>query len=627
MPYKPTSLIIEGVLSIERIEYSFNQNQTTVITGTNKDGVGQKSNGSGKSAFLEGISLAILNDPFRNINLKGIIGNGRDKAYVSFTLENKSIQSIITVNRYYWRNKSSKSELWENGVQNTKLIDSDDVTKRILELLDISKEDILNYYLISKSKYKSFFLTTDGKKKEIIARFSNANIVDSFIEKTRTKVKSIQSEYNEIEKELIKLTGKSELLIEQKDSIDIESEKTISNGIIKSNKEKILSLQKEIKGYKILIEGEEKVVKDISKQILQFDISKHQLQYSKIVETIKKIETQSDQFSGELVEIKKLQKEIEIQLQEVIKCPKCSHEFTLTEEGFNIDEARKIIQEIDTDIKDLQSKIDNFSLKKSAKLIEKKKEDDIISQYEREKRELESDKNRHELALSNLQHKILSFNNQIQSCKESIDFENEKDFTDPTEKINTQLNEISIQIKEIEKQLSVKQTEIDKYSKWEIYFLKFKTYLTNQSLKVLEGYVNQYLSLIQVNINILINGFRELSNKKTKEEIEVLVLKNGEIIGEFDTLSGGEKARTDICGILTNQKLINLNSKSGGLDLLVLDEIIEAVDDIGVEQILSLLSKTNQSILFITHSGGNVLFDETIKTINIVKEKGISRIV
>ena len=52
--------------------------------------------------------------------------------------------------------------------------------------------------------------------------------------------------------------------------------------------------------------------------------------------------------------------------------------------------------------------------------------------------------------------------------------------------------------------------------------------------------------------------------------------------GSFGKFSAGEAARVNLATILAMQKLVNSNCDGDkGLDLLVLDEILEAVDEAG----------------------------------------------
>lgn len=72
------------------------------------------------------------------------------------------------------------------------------------------------------------------------------------------------------------------------------------------------------------------------------------------------------------------------------------------------------------------------------------------------------------------------------------------------------------------------------------------------------------------------------------------------------------------------QKLVNCNCEDGkGLDLLVLDEILEAVDEVGLAAMFEALNALGGTVLVVSH--GNVAEGYPHKLV-ITKENGESRI-
>ncbi len=210
---------------------------------------------------------------------------------------------------------------------------------------------------------------------------------------------------------------------------------------------------------------------------------------------------------------------------------------------------------------------------------------------------------------------------QIDNLYGNIKTLKEKQIEDKEKEYVEKLQLLKVQIEEKEQEITVLKKEQDEITQWEVYFGRFRNYLINHSLKIIEGYVNLYLKKIQTELQVVINGYRELKTGKTKEEIEILVMKNGTLTGKFNKLSGGERLRVDIAGILTFQKLINLNSSGKGLDLLFMDEIIEAADISGVNEILKMLNVVDQTIVVVTHNTQGIVYENKKR---IVKENGNS---
>ena len=65
-------------------------------------------------------------------------------------------------------------------------------------------------------------------------------------------------------------------------------------------------------------------------------------------------------------------------------------------------------------------------------------------------------------------------------------------------------------------------------------------------------------------------------------------------MASFDKFSEGEKARVNLANILAMHKLTNVNCDDDkGLDLLILDEILEATDEQGLSNIFFLMPSIN----------------------------------
>lgn len=155
-------------------------------------------------------------------------------------------------------------------------------------------------------------------------------------------------------------------------------------------------------------------------------------------------------------------------------------------------------------------------------------------------------------------------------------------------------------------------------------FIEFKTYLANTKIDALGKITNEFLENIGSDIRIRFSGYTTLKSGKIREKISVSLVRSGIDCGSFGKFSAGEAARVNLATILAMQKLINNNCDSDkGLDLLVLDEILEAVDEEGLSHMFSALNNLNITALIVSH--GNIA-ESYPHTIKIVKENGESRI-
>lgn len=155
-------------------------------------------------------------------------------------------------------------------------------------------------------------------------------------------------------------------------------------------------------------------------------------------------------------------------------------------------------------------------------------------------------------------------------------------------------------------------------------FVQFKTYLANTKIEALARITNEFLEGIGSDIRIRFSGYTLLRSGKVREKISISLVRDGVDCGSFGKFSAGEAARVNLSTILAMQKLVNAGCEADkGLDLLVLDEIVEAVDEDGLQAMFGALNSLGITALVVSH--GNIAESYPHKLI-IRKENGVSRI-
>lgn len=190
--------------------------------------------------------------------------------------------------------------------------------------------------------------------------------------------------------------------------------------------------------------------------------------------------------------------------------------------------------------------------------------------------------------------------------------------------LKKRLEQYNIEMSAFDKRMIQIQAEIDKFAMQENVFNEFKTHLANSKIDALSEVTNSFLDLIGSDLRVEFQGFKLLKSGKIRDKITVQLLRNGIEVGSFGKLSVGESARINLACILAMNKLINVNCDDNkGLDLLVLDEILEGIDEAGLVSVLSALNSIGitaivVSQLAVAESNDNVLI--------VTKENGESRI-
>ena len=155
-------------------------------------------------------------------------------------------------------------------------------------------------------------------------------------------------------------------------------------------------------------------------------------------------------------------------------------------------------------------------------------------------------------------------------------------------------------------------------------FVQFKSYLAGTKIEALNRITNEFLESIGSDIRIRLSGFTMLRTGKLREKISASLIRDGVDCGSFGKFSAGEAARVHLATILAMQRLVNGGCDGDkGLDLLVLDELLDAMDESGLASTFTALNRLGITSLVVSH--GNIAEGYAHKLV-IVKEHGESRI-
>ena len=218
--WNPISIEIHNLFAHKNSTYEFKNNTCTVIFGDNKDDKGLQNNGAGKTTLFEAVCIALTNESLRGLKKESFINREADDCKIIFCLENSAMKIKLRIERQFFRgSKPAKIAIYENGELNSQIVSVNEANKRVLELIGISREDLLRYFIISQDNHYTFFTASDIEKKEIMNRITSADMVNPVIEQLDLKFKEKDAEYKQINDEISKLSDKRELLEEQKKEV------------------------------------------------------------------------------------------------------------------------------------------------------------------------------------------------------------------------------------------------------------------------------------------------------------------------------------------------------------------------------------------------------------------------
>ena len=208
--------------------------------------------------------------------------------------------------------------------------------------------------------------------------------------------------------------------------------------------------------------------------------------------------------------------------------------------------------------------------------------------------------------------------------EKSIETVRNSNQSDLIKSLDKTLGELKTSQSDADKKLSEVQKEFDKYTVQENHFVEFRSYLANKKVETISGVTNYFLKLIGSDLRVEMLGFKRLKNGSIRDKITVNLLRNGELSGSYSKHSAGERSRINLASILGLQKLTNDSAELGkGLSIIILDEILEACDTVGIEESCKALNKLGITSLVVSQ---NPIVGDGINTLEVKKIDGISNL-
>ena len=661
-----TRLRLKNFLSFAELDHRFRK-EAVLIQGKNLTEIESKeTNGAGKSTMQAAIAYAILSTPLRKVLDSSLIMWGEEEAEIWLDIYCPVRQKTLNIHRTIRQKGSSLLDLrfneQEGSIQYATVNDGNNF---ILEWIGISSDDLKSFYILNKENYKSFVASSNTEKLSLINRFINAEDLEDSDDVVAAKIEPLKAQQEEAKSKVDRLDGEIRVYTEQLEAerhrnleeerkalvesicaqIDsvvesFESEETA----ITASKDHISALKNEIAGTKARLKQAEKVVADLEA-----------IDYTKKTEEVKgrrdAVNKERDaavlkrnQSVADKSDIEETITRLTAILNGKVKCPSCGHEFSIADPRLNLDETFAEKTECEEDLK---TAIDEVTKAKNQidaidarlKVIEAevlavaREENDTIRslrtarntvsdiQVELRRKEgqikIEEDAiKRHEETLAHLEEQSEALEQQMKKAE--------------TQKIETREGELESLMAVAQKKYDKEKKALDKIeaqiaemAQWGLRMKEFRMSLACSQLKVIQDITNACLQRQKSELRVSIDGFKFNKKGQAKSEITLLVI-NGE--GEqksFWGFSGGERARVEMALIQAFQEMINSTNPWGGLNFLMIDEVLEGTDPLGLALLIKSLEDVKYPIYIISHVM-NIRGD--VPTLTVVKEGGKSYI-
>lgn len=612
-----TKIEINNFFSHQHSEYEFKNNCCTLIVGENRDKGG--NNGAGKTTLFEAITLALTGNTLRGLKKESFINWDYDQCSVSLSLENEVLKQTLTINRQYFRgNKSAKVELIEDGEVNSNITSVNEADKRITELIGISREDLLRYFIISQDNIYTFFTAGDNEKKEVLNRITSADMINPIIERLANDKKEWEKKREEVQDRISEQTVRKQVFKEQAEAM---REAANNDDEVKDKEERIKRCEKQRKAL-------DEEISELSQRIAVTEskikkISIKEIDVDKIKKEIQLIKKDIDENENTKSENKSVIRSAKSDLSGKVTCPNCGENFMPDSElKLSVEDTENLLKAAEQENKAIDKTISKLEAKRDKlnnEIEEYEEKKAQIEEYEDKIKRLGRKKKDKIDEQSSIDKKIERYKKDIDELKshvlDSVALKNVEDKIKGCEKKEKELNE---ELKPIEE-------ELEEINYWTYYMGKngFKTMLANKAISVIEGSTNSHLRKFKSDLTVNVNGFTILKDGTVREKIDVYVLQDGMNPQVFMGMSGGERGRVKLAGILSLQHLINMSLNGRGLNLVILDETLEGGIDIkGTMEFMSILENVGGTILLITQKIDEI---NTIQNkLRVIKEDGVS---
>lgn len=220
---------------------------------------------------------------------------------------------------------------------------------------------------------------------------------------------------------------------------------------------------------------------------------------------------------------------------------------------------------------------------------------------------------------------------QAELNKLQLNIQQTKKMIAEAEKHNNQASAHNAKVDLISKQLVEMNQELETYS-GDLHEMSERMSIVNVLTKTFST-----TGLVAYKIECLVKDLEDITNKylvdlsdgrfqigfkiNSSDKLNVVITDNGKDI-EMLALSGGEKARVNVATLLAIRKLMQTLSSSR-INLLILDETVEALDVDGKEKLVEVLLREEHLNTFLVSHG---FTHPLLEKVNVVKHSNISKI-
>lgn len=548
------------------IKIELNKNHASLIIG---------KNGAGKSQFLDALTYALFNKPFRNINKPQLINSINGKkclVTVEFDIDIKQYKVIRGM-------KPGVFEIWCNDELMNQPGDSRDYQK-ILEqqILKLNYKSFTQVVILGSAAFVPFMQLPASQRREVIEDILDIRIFSVMNQLLKTRIQTTKDDDKQLDSAI---------------SVAIEkasAQKKIIDTIISAKESTIDNLELKIKECIDQIEESEKKQVILQKEI--DELLKHTEKEQDIKNSVKKATTA-------LAQLETKQSSVEENIEffrNNSSCPSCDQH--ISDEHSN------------TTVEKLQISVEAFRNEKATVQVALDKLNTQLNNITEHNKAL----NMKNIELSTVNNTISMLNRNIhQLNNEIIAHKNDNSNLDEEENKLKKLTNNGIKLAEAKKMLSDRKS-LHNIAGLLLKDSGIKTAIIREYLPIMNKLINKYLHVMDSYIQFeLDESFNEIIKSRHRDEFT------------YSSFSQGEKARIDISLLFAWRQIAKMKN-SVNTNLLIFDETFDgALDTSGTDTLMNLLNQFNDNTnIFVISHKTDALIDKFANVIQIEKKNDFS---
>lgn len=606
----------------------------SMIIGNDLDRGEGSSNSSGKSSLYFAILYSLYGELPDGTKGDDVINKDVGKDSYTQLKFNKSNHDY-TVTRYRKNKKYKNKVILEIDGKDATPPTIKETDSKIIEIMGFDSFTLLNSLVFSPERVGGFVDATDKQRKELLEQLTNTKIYKDCLLLVRDDYKTTYGQQQETQKEI----DKYKLLIENSEGVmnTYRQQVKAHDDAITETKTKVQQGNKELKHRHSVVETETKIKElelkeDQQRKVVNAitfqDTKDLNASYNKLSSAYNQLSSKVKDLENKLTEDKDNLSKIEN--GEITTCIMCGS--PLNEEHRN-----KEIANLTNSIKENQSalnsnnqaldKVTDMGKQVRASLDKIDKANAVVNES------------------LNYQHKILveysdqltKLNNnlvQTQMLIKNLDadkqhLEDLKQQTIAKPQQAESVAEYEDKIKSLQDTLAKQSDLLDKYKQLEKVYgdQGVKSQALGLSIPYLNTKLNEYMTVLtEGTFTAQLTNTSETKSGTKNNKIDIVInsVNSG---SSYQDLSSGEKRRVAVALHLAFMSY--LKSNIGGINLLVFDEVFDALDTTGIDAVIKLLkqlSKEIGTILVISHNSELKLNDAFDNIITVEKDSNTSYI-